>query len=359
MPVARLLDIERARAGALCGLGVIVSAFSVGLLGVWIGLLYPALDWRVGLSALALAFCGTVASVMVTLLASAAGRVSGMVGLAASVASFVLLLGSIWASTIGIGAYDNEMGETVLHLAPLAALACACLVGIREKFSLWTLARILGGVCITAAFVMGMFAVWIAPGGDPTWYAECIIIAVVVAHANLIIRVPLPAKQRWFAWGTIGSMVATAACASYLNFITRGFDQYFSDDLLPRVAAALGIITGCATLAMIVLNRINRRAGPGHSAPLSQFTSVLLACPRCGRKQHAPVGRSGCTGCGLLLTLGVAEPRCPACEYVTLDLKTDTCPECGARLFPKGVAIPAGDPLGGGLTPPRPSAAST
>ncbi|MBS0197672.1 MAG: hypothetical protein JSR77_13035 [Planctomycetes bacterium] len=343
MPIAKLLDTELLRVAGLAGLGVIVSTFVTALLAVWIGLLKSSLEEKLGLTAFAMGVCGIAGSGMIALRCIPGGKLSGYTGLGCALAAFLLLFAAIWSNALGLSSWNDELAESAGHLVPLGLLAIACLFGIGDGRPAWRILCGLGVLAAVVAFQMGMVGVWIKPGGDPTWFAQCIILAATIAHANLVHRIPLPAGQRWLTLGAIGAMIATAAAVTAINITTRGFDTP-PGDLLSRIAAACGIVTGCATLSLIVLHRFNKRAAPMASAALSSFTSLHLTCPRCHEKQNAPLGTSGCTGCGLLLTVRISEPRCPACNYAVLDLKSDTCPECGGKLFPRGVAIPALDP---------------
>jgi len=344
MPVVKLLDIERLRRAGLFGMGVIVASYSLVLMGTWIGLLDSALEWRLWATGSTLALAGLIGGAMIALTSLHAGRIAGITGLAAAAVCLVLVSLTIWSQLIGLGSHSGELMESAFCIFPMSALAVACLVAGPSESLARTAPRVLGLIAAVAAMAMGLYGTWVSHG-EATWFVQCIIIAAVAGHANLVLRVPLPDNQRWVSRGAAAGMIATGVMVSWINAVTMGFSLNGADDLIERVAAACGIVTGCATLALVVLHRFNRRAGPVSSGPAAAFETVLLACPRCKERQNAPVGTSGCRGCGLLLTVRLAEPRCPACDYITLDLRGGRCPECGAALAPRGVALPDPDAL--------------
>ena len=75
-----------------------------------------------------------------------------------------------------------------------------------------------------------------------------------------------------------------------------------------RLMGVVAILDVCGTIAVPVLHRISAiPAGTGEMA-----TTVSLTCPKCGKLQRLPMGRSQCAHCGLRLRIEVDEER--GCE---------------------------------------------
>ena len=351
MSVARILVLKKGGTSGLIGLGVVVVSFATGLVAIWIGLVWPSHDWHLGLTALVLLGSGLVAACMLRLAAAEWGRFAGRFGALMSAVVFLLVTLAIWGEQIGLRDESLRIGITASLLSSLAIVAIACLIGGPDR-PRWMAVRALGLVCSLAAFIIGLNDVWSEISALNTTFVQCVIIACVAGFSNLVIRFPLPSSQRWFACGTAVSGLLTGTSLSALLHVS-GFVWISASDMLVRLSAGLGIITACATLALMVLYRMNRRVGAAAGAPAVGIGSVLLTCPRCRTRQDAPLGTCGCRGCGLLISVSVAEPRCEACGYITLDLRGDRCPECGAGLTPRGRALSAGS------TPPLPNAAAS
>jgi hypothetical protein len=105
-----------------------------------------------------------------------------------------------------------------------------------------------------------------------------------------------------------------------------------SSDFLGRLAAAAGIVTGCGTMALVVLARLNRKVDYEPLSP--ELTHITVACPRCGKKQSVCLGDSVCVGCKLRISIQIEEPRCPQCGYLLYGLPSGRCPECGTVISP-------------------------
>lgn len=95
-------------------------------------------------------------------------------------------------------------------------------------------------------------------------------------------------------------------------------------------------MTGCGSLALLVLARINRRVEfrPDESAVLA--SDVAIVCPRCSKSQRIGLGGASCGACGLRIEITIEEPRCPKCGYLLYKLASPICPECGTALASQG-----------------------
>jgi hypothetical protein len=149
---------------------------------------------------------------------------------------------------------------------------------------------------------MSTYAILLEIRETSSVYVCIVSVAIVVAHANAMVRVPLRSSQRWLLWATLGTAITSAAFVDVAS-ITRPWQQ----DMLGRLAGAAAIMAGCGTLALLVLARVNRQV------ELAEFSSadvrqVTLICPRCHRKQTVAIENGTCPACGL----GIAMRLVPA-----------------------------------------------
>ncbi len=64
-----------------------------------------------------------------------------------------------------------------------------------------------------------------------------------------------------------------------------------------------------------------------------------IRCPNCGVLQE--MGLSGsCRKCLLRFNISIADPRCPGCDHLLLNLESDRCPECGLAFRRPGPPAP-------------------
>ena len=85
-------------------------------------------------------------------------------------------------------------------------------------------------------------------------------------------------------------------------------------------------------LAMLLLITFGRRVHLTDARSIADIKGMDIICPRCAHKQKIDLGESRCAGCGVIFLIKLAEPRCPRCDYVLLDLRAGICPECGSSI---------------------------
>jgi len=225
------------------------------------------------------------------------GALSARVGLVASVVVFVLLMVGTWGGWLKAVPADrwDFLG---LSLAGFTVLVVVCLVGAGTDRRHW---RWLGVAAAAIAFSISAYAILWDIHKTSAVFVCIVSVAAVVAHANAMVWCPLKSTQRWLLWGTIGAGIATAGFVDLARITTP-----WQEDMLGRLAGATAIITGCGTLALLVLARINQRVVPA-ATPLADVREVVLTCPRCRSKQTIALGSGKCGACGLVIQVRVQE----------------------------------------------------
>lgn len=330
LPLSLMIDRQKARPAGLVGVGVVVAEFILLMTLLWMPDWMSQLgssrqfDWALWQTVWVLAVCGVVAVVFARAASSIAGSWTGRVGFVLTLAVFGLgTLPAWWRVFVGSSSswfLFSEIEATGLALAGLGLPGVLALMGLGAGPARYW--RWLGVAAALLAFVMAVVGIWGDPQGGEAIFVTVISVAVVVAHAIVVLQCPLKPGQGWLATGTITAAMVTGAMVDLSAFEWGG-------SLLPtgRLGGAAGVFAACGTLALFVLARINR--GVNFESLPHVLADIVLACPRCRRKQTLPLGGSACSACGLRITIQVEEPRCRKCGYLLYKLTSDACPECG------------------------------
>jgi hypothetical protein len=318
-----LIDRERFRPAGLFGSAVVVLEFLVAMVLIWLGFL---LSWRVeeelGLTMGLLALAGIPITGYLLLVRSAAGRIAGFVGTATATLMFIAFMLATWLPG-GVWSYDEWWG-TGWAFGCFGLLASASLVDVGTKPRRWW--RRAGVVAAAASTGLVLIAIWDRLKFDEEIITFTTSVACVSAYANIILRISLPSGQAWVAIASVGTAAVTGGAVDLALLL----DGSFVEDFLWRVAAAGGIVTGCGTMAVVVLMALNRRTiATTRAAPDKE---MIVVCPACGKRQRVPVGKSSCVGCRLHFDIRIAEPRCRVCDYQLSKITSDVCPECGTPI---------------------------
>lgn len=327
MPVSRRLDRQETRSSGVFGLGAVIVGFCLALLAIWSEFLRWPDGLRLALTTLAYVACAVPAAVFFALLRREAGRTAGGFGLVVTATTFVLWLAAIWGGRYGLD--EDKLAQTAAIVGGAGVLVPACLVGRRGDRCWW---RWFGVAAGAVMLTLGLGGIWVSSNSDATWFAQSLIVLVTIAAVNLLVRAPFRGAHRWLVLATAAALVATGASATAANLTTRGFQYSSADTISQRLFGAGAIVTVCGLLALVVIHAFSRRVLITRSARIEDIERVDLACPRCARRQQAPIGESRCPGCGLIFLLRVAEPRCAKCDYPLLDLRSAACPECGEAI---------------------------
>jgi hypothetical protein len=253
---------------------------------------------QAGLTVLFLALAGFPALVFVGILGQSASRIAARVGLAACAVIFLLQMAGTWGRGWGIRNFEhNHWFDVAGSLAPFAFLAVLALIGAGLDRRHWRWAGVAAGA---VAFSMATYAILLDIRQTSSLFVCLASVAVVVAHANAMVRVPLASNQRGLLWATLGAAITAAALVD-----AGSITSPWHEEMLGRLAGAAAIVAGCGTLALLVLARVNRRV-PRPEFSLTDARRVTLVCPRCNRKQSIVVESGSCVACGLGIVVRLA-----------------------------------------------------
>ena len=286
--------------------GALSLALFVGEYLLMLGLIWEIFGQaqdQAGLTLIFLALTGLPALVFVGIQRRPATLVAARVGLVACAVSFLLLMIGTWGRGWGTRTFEHDHWfEVSGWLAPFAVLAVLSLIGAGSDRRHW---RWAGVAAAAAAFSMATYAIVLDIRQTSSLFVCIVSVAVVVAHANAMVRVPLTSNQRWLLWATLAASFAAAGFVD-VGSITRPWQQ----ERLGRLAGAAAIVAGCGTLALLVLARINRRVPPPEVS-VEDVRQVTLICPRCSRKQTIAVESGTCAACGLGIAVRLIPARTP------------------------------------------------
>jgi len=329
LAASMLVDGEKSRTAGLLGMAAIISEYLIVLVLVWFESFNNSAFESVWLTALAI-FLAAPPAMLFLRLATPSRDPGAVLGLCVTGASFAMAMIGSWVPFGMQSAAEGRWWGIAGVTAGFGFLAVCCLAGLRTHRHPWRWMGLLAALVACGITIVAIFKDLHEGGGALT----CIIsVAVVIAHANLAMLVPLHGGQRWVRIGTILAVLATSTFID-IDAVSNGLQM---DDVLARFAEACAIIAGCGSLALLVLARINRKPPPPVAAEIKEMTII---CPNCQKKQLLAVGSSACGGCGLKFHIRVEEPRCRQCDYLLYGLTSDRCPECGTPIKETGAAVP-------------------
>ena len=342
LPASAMMDHKKSRSAGLVGVAAVIVEFLLALALIWE---LPRHLWgvhwedEIAGTMLVLAAATIFAMVFLALVKKPYAVFASRVGLLLTLVTCGAWVLGIWELCVCSARSlqepcrcQNIWFETGGATAVCGILIVLCLIGHGTADRRpW---RWAGIVASGVAYAMWLINIWTGMESDlgTVIFTTLLSLAVVVVHANLSLTAPLEPHQRWVRNGTI---VAAALTATFIDLIV--IDEVLfrfgdSGDFLVRLAAASGILTGCGTMALAVLARLNRRIDYEPLSP--ELTHITVVCPRCGKRQSICLGDSVCVGCKLRISIRIEEPRCPQCGYLLYGLPSDRCPECGTVISP-------------------------
>lgn len=337
LPVSALVDRNKTRPAGIVGMGAVTVEFLSALFLIWeIPQALWGVRWEEELAGTMSIVCGAAICLMIFLQLqnTAAMKVASRVGMIATAVTFGAWLLFAWGVCVRSvhlqRAYcEEDWGQTGAATAVSGILVVLCLIAFGTATRRpW---RWPGIVASGVACAMWLVNIWLGTGSDlgTVIFTVLLSLAAVTAHANVCLMCTLPPHQRWVRVGTIAAATCTATLICLIVIDDILYWPGFSSNVLHRFAAASGIVTGCGTMALAVLARLNRKVDYEPLSP--ELTQITVVCPRCAKKQSVSLGDSVCAGCKLRISIRIEEPRCPQCGYLLYGLTSDRCPECGTH----------------------------
>ena len=331
IPVGALVDRKETRTAGLFGMAAVIVEFLLALLLIWEVprfILAARIEeeiantmWLLGLATISVMTC-------MDWIRRPWGSFTGRLGIVVSLTALTLFLLAVWLpSPPNSTRHNADWWKSGLAVSLHGFVAVIGLIGAGTSDRRhW---RWAGAVACAGALLLWLVNIWIGTGTDLGYVTYCGLLAasVVVAHANVACLAKLAPSHVWVRTATIVFATLTAALIELIVIDHRLYDMADFIGLIERLAAAGGIVTGCGTLAIVVLARLNRKVDL--EPQTADLTRISVVCPRCSKKQLIGVGDSVCANCKLRISIRLEEPRCPKCDYLLFGLTSDRCPECG------------------------------
>jgi ribosomal protein L37E len=241
------------------------------------------------------------------------------IGLCGLVGIYALLAGNF-------GNFEAKVLATTSSVGGAAILALAAAVPAEKRR--WHPIGPLAIVVVAAALILVLCLIWIDRIWREEFFMKSLGIACVFAVAlPLLGLLSLARLRKGLEWCRVLTVIAIGILAILLMLVIV-FEP--SGDDWVRMTGTLAILSVCGTIATPVLHRVSAI----HDVHPIQTTALVLAltCPRCGKAQSLPAGRSKCASCGLKFNIEIEEEHCPKCGYALYKLTSANCPECGAPL---------------------------
>ncbi len=322
IPASKMLGTDKGRWGGLVWLGSDVLALALFLSATWIRFLGSwDTEWQLALTGMIVMLGGGVSGALLGAVRTPGMGATSVTGVVTLLASSVSFIAAIW---IDLQSFDEHLALTGAHAMVAGLVIAVSLVGLGASMRWWQWAGVIGGA---VQLSLGLLGTWLVHSGDPSWFVLAGAVGASVAYANVVTRVKAGDAGIWAKLAGIGGMASTCGCVTLLTFMTETLGTS-EPDFLVRLAGASGLLTACATMALVILKLLNRRK-PETVGNAEEIASVQLTCPHCGKKQQMAVGESACEGCGLEFSLRVREPRCGTCGYPLMGVRGGKCPECG------------------------------
>ncbi len=224
----------------------------------------------------------------------------------------ILSVSALVLAMANVAAFERGVHRTAATLG-ITCAATGLLLGLSEAWSWWRWDWAVGE---SARRTMAMPWIW----------------AAVFAMISLLSFCRLP--KRW-AWLRSATGLCLIAAGLLLSNVATLIGLPHSSTISPTLVDIAAILASCGVATMLLMHQryYFQRLDAFKAGPLE----VELACPRCGLRHAAAVGRTHCPGCRLMLSIELADAHCDACGYPLYKLPGDRCPECGKQ-FSSGVA---------------------
>jgi hypothetical protein len=333
LPISLLTDKPKSRAAGLLGMAIILIEFLLAMTLIWGSEHWgDALMEQVGFATLFIPTVGVPAVALLRIAGTTLGRWAGRVGVTLCGVEFILLM--IAARMEATRSNSDQAWSTAGVCAIFFPLLMLSLAGLNASPGAWR--RWPAIIMSFVSLVVCLVGIWRNVEDHPSAFALLVSFATVLAYANIAMLCPLKSGQIWARWVAVLSVFATAVCIDCGVFL----NDSGNDELFGRLAAATGIIAGCATLALAIFAALNRKI-ERPAVMLQDVRSMDITCPMCKKKQAMATGGALCVDCGLRITIQLDQPQCAKCGHLLYGLKFDRCPECGTAVGASEPKIPA------------------
>jgi hypothetical protein len=203
-----------------------------------------------------------------------------------------------------VGTFDEVAARILLTTTAVGSASILALANVIPWESRrWHPIGPCGLVVVCIGLLLSLVGTWMPELGEPEWFYKLMSVSVVAAvalsHIGLLSMARLTRKFEKIRIITI--LVIVVLTIQICWSIVAEMDNEF----WYRLVGVIAILDVCGTIAVPVLHRISAiQAGTGELA-----TTVSLTCPKCGKLQRLPMGRSQCAHCGLRLRIEVDEGR--------------------------------------------------
>ncbi len=283
-------DREKYRGLAIFGAASSIVAFMLTMPGIWS--LGPEEMTVTGVMITLMLPFGLAA---LQLLQSSQTKISGLVGTVLFVIVMIFFTIGIWETS---QRYSDECLSTGLVLAAYGIVVVAQLVGMHAGYRHYW--RWLGVASAGVACLLVIWGIWSNEIVSERVITVISAVAIGIAHANLLLQVPIKSSHVWLRTATVYGIAFTVL---FLDIDLLGQLSTSEISLVGRAALATGILASCGTFALVtlaVLNRLSQtrlEAGP--------IESVTVYCPGCGKRQQISLESASCVSCGLVVEIRV------------------------------------------------------
>lgn len=251
----------------------------------------------------------------------------------------ICLCGAIGIYCLAVGRMSSLEGRILGTTATVAALFILALAAAMPWYRrTWHPIGPLSSVLLLPTLVFTLMEIWpslyrFRSGNTYNYYGSRTledllftswIIAVALPLIGLLSLARLKRQWEWVRKLDVVCILALSLELILGILFDVNVDEWW------RLTGVTAILATCGTIAVPILHRVS-------SIPLRQeiHTAELalsISCPRCGKTEKLPVGRSQCRHCGLRFMIQIEEEACRKCGYPLYQIESAVCPECGTPI---------------------------
>ncbi len=160
-------------------------------------------------------------------------------------------------------------------------------------------------------------------------------VSLTAALVGLLLIVNLlfvKARSMLVSLAVVGAIASVGLCALAVvvavwtvDLWTPRYDEFVVPTLMLWGLFSLLVAVGVPSVA----RRTKKTRSTRESLPTQ--IRLTLTCPLCHQEQERATGLTRCRSCRAALLIEIEEPRCE-CGYLTYQLQSDACPECGREI---------------------------